>query len=88
MHITACGFKEVGRLQQVQGALPVAVGAAVLLDQVVHEVDGQHGARRQRERAREAADARAELHYARALHAAQHAQHLGRAACKLLSRRR
>ena len=55
---------------------PVAVGALVLLDEVLHEVHGQHAARCDRQGPREAPDAGAQLEDALLLNASEHRQHL------------
>ena len=55
---------------------PVAVGALVLLDEVLHEVHGQHVARCGGQVPSEAPDARAQLKDALLLHGSQHPQHL------------
>ena len=54
----------------------MAVGALVLLDEVLHEVHGQHAARCDRQGPREAPNAGAQLQDALLLDASEHGQHL------------
>jgi hypothetical protein len=65
------------------GATPVAIGTLVLLNQVVHEVDGRNGPGSGSQGARKAADAGAQLEHAFGLHTAEHGEHLKRQ-CKAL----